>query len=466
MFTTRLTDRRTLLGAIVLLGVVTRLAGIGDRLSDAEGYSWLVASAPDAGTLFDRLVAYENTPPLFYALMAGLPLDDEAWLRVWAALPAVASLGVLYCVARPILGTPVALLSALLLAVAPYHVSYSNYSRGFMLAGFGLLLATWAVARLLEGRPGRWWGLYVAGAVLALHAEYYAALYLAPLVLVLVLSQRRSALAALALGAVPLLSLVPLIGLFMRSQEAVGQTKFSPVFPGPSATSLRDTVTTLAVGEHGATGGAIAWLELGLLAGALAIAIACLARGTSALGKLPPDPRREALLLFAAVPAAALALHALVAIVGPDIFNQRYLTGLVPMAAVLLSAGAAAVPRRVAMPMVAVAAVGLGCAVVGQRTGRELEPDYRSAAAAVRQAGARSVLTNSAAVAYYLRDLPVRVDRPFGSGRGREARCPSECALPYAVVDDSRSGTGARPGPGPVEAVGPLVVRLPGLLGR
>ena len=49
--------RSLLLLGILALAVVVRLAGIGDRLSDAEGYSWLVASAPSAGAFFDRLAA-------------------------------------------------------------------------------------------------------------------------------------------------------------------------------------------------------------------------------------------------------------------------------------------------------------------------------------------------------------------------------------------------------------------------
>ena len=133
--------RRLLLLAILALAVVVRLAGIGDRLSDAEGYSWLVASAPSIDAFFDRLAAYENTPPLFYALLAPLPLGDEVWLRLPALLPALACVPAAYCLVRPLLGTRVALLTALAVAVAPFHVSYSNYSRGFMLAALGLLLA-------------------------------------------------------------------------------------------------------------------------------------------------------------------------------------------------------------------------------------------------------------------------------------------------------------------------------------
>src|SRR3954447_10672646 len=91
----RLGDRRVLLAAIVLLALACRLAGAGDRLSADEGYSWLVASAPDAGTVLARLARLENTPPLFYLLLSPLPLhDDEVWLRLPSLLAGVAAVPV------------------------------------------------------------------------------------------------------------------------------------------------------------------------------------------------------------------------------------------------------------------------------------------------------------------------------------------------------------------------------------
>ncbi|HEX3346313.1 MAG TPA: hypothetical protein VHS09_17135, partial [Polyangiaceae bacterium] len=103
---------------------------------------------------------------------------------------------------------------------------------------------------------------------------------------------------------------------------------------------------------------------------------------------------------------------------------------------------------------VAVAIVAL--AVFVQRLGREYEPDLAPVRTAVAALRPRMVLTNSAVVAYYLRRLPVVVDRPFGLGVGREASCPSPCV----IVEDTRVPGGVRPGPGPSRLVGPFEVRL------
>ena len=454
------THRRLALVGILALAVVLRLAGLGDRLSDAEGYSWLVASAPSVDVLFDRLAAYENTPPLFYALLAPLPLGDEAWLRLPALLPALACIPVAYCVVRPLLGTRVALVSALALAVAPFHVSYSNYSRGFMLAALGLLLAVWAVARLAEGRRARWWWLYLAGATLALHAEYDSLLFLAPLLCLPALWRRRGWQEIVALGALPLATLLPLTGEMLRGLDQLDVTKLTPPSPDLSPASLRDSVVSLFTGAHGLAGSAaLRALQLAAIVGALALAGTWLWRRWGRLARLGDEQREVAVWLLVVAPAAAVALHAAVSIPGPEIFDSRYLVGLIPFACALLAAGVDALPWRWAMPALTAGLLALAVAVFAQRYDRELQPDVTPAGEQLRSAGARTILTNSPVVAYYLRDLDPRLDRPFGLGND-EARCGAGCPRPLAVVEDARLPGGVRAGPGAPTTYGPIVVRV------
>jgi Dolichyl-phosphate-mannose-protein mannosyltransferase len=457
------TGRRLALVGILALAVVVRLAGLGDRLSDAEGYSWLVASAPSFDAFFDRLAAYENTPPLFYALLAPLPHGDEAWLRLPALLPAVACVPVVYCAIRPLLGTRVALLSALAVAVAPFHVSYSNYSRGFMLAALGLLLAAWAVARLAESRRGRWWWLYLAGATLALHSEYDALLFLAPLLCLPALWRGRGWKEVAVLGALPLATLLPLTGEMLRGLDQLDVTKLTPPSPGLSPASLRDSVVSLFTGTHGIAGSAASRaLQLAAIVGALALAATSLVRRSGTLARLGGEQRDVAVWLLVVAPAAAVVLHALVSIPGPEIFDSRYLVGLIPFACGLLAAGVQALPWRWAVPGAAVGLLALAVAVFVQRYDRELHPDVAPAGALVRSSGARTVLTNSPVVAYYLRDAGarLRLDRPFGLGNEEPTCAPPTCARPLAVVEDARLPGGLRAGGGAVTPFGPIVVRV------
>ena len=436
-------DRRILLAGVVLVAVAVRIPGLGGALSDDEGYSWLVASAPDAGAFLHRLAAYENTPPLFYLLLTPFPLNDEVWLRLPALIAGIASVPVLYAIVRPLFGTRAALLSALALAVAPYHVSFSDHARGFVLAGLWLLLAVWAAARLAQGGRRRWWWLYAGGAVLALYTEYDSALFLAALlgaVLLVGVPRRRE---TLALGLAPALAFAPWLHQLHRSLNALDETKVSPIYPEPGPRALRDVVVPLSFGEHGAAHSpALRWLQL--------LAVAAVLAGAAAL--MWRSGPRAAFWLLPGAGLATLALHAAIAVPGPDIFAQRYLTILIPLGAAVVGAGIAALPWRSAAPLAAALLAVLGVAVVVQRSGRELEPDLRRLEPVV---GRRPVLTNSATVAFYLRDRHPVVDRPFGLLPGREATCP-RCA----IVDDTRVAGGVRPGPGRRVRVGPVVVRL------
>jgi hypothetical protein len=440
----RLRDRRVLLAAIVLVAAACRAAGAGDRLSADEGYSWLVASAHGWHAFLDLLARYENTPPLYYLLLSPLPHEDEVWLRLPSLVAGVAAVPVLYAAVRALLGTQAALLSALALAVAPYAVSFSNYARGFTLCVLGLVVALWGAAWLTKEGGGRWWAVYAAGAVIALYSEYVAALFLVPLALGLFAVRRD--IRVLGLGLAPFVALVPWIGQIDHSRDFAGVTKVDPTYPGPSPGTLRDTVVTLAFGEHG-TGASVAlrWLQFLGIGVVMGGALVIVARRS-----------RVAAVLLGGTAAGTLVLHAFTALVGPDVFAPRYMTALIPLAAALVGGAAAWVPWRVAVPAVALALLAVGGAVVVQRTGRELEPDYSRAEPLVRAGGARTVLTNSAVVEYYLHHPRPILDRPFGLGTGLER----SVRRPYAVVDDSRVGQGPRRGPGRRTRIGPIVVRV------
>jgi 4-amino-4-deoxy-L-arabinose transferase-like glycosyltransferase len=361
----------------------------------------------------------------------------------------VAAVPVLYAIVRPLVGTRAALLAALGLAVAPLHVGFSNYARGFMLAGLGSLLALWAVARLAQGAPRRWWWLYALGAALAVYSEYYAALFLLPLLGALLALRARPWREVLALGLAPMLLLAAWLPELSRSLDFEGETKIAPRFPGASPATVRDVVVSLFFGEDGAT--AAVGLRLLLFAGlvaALAVTVVLLRR------RAAREPGARILLWLAGATAAgALVLHAASPLADLGVFQERYLTGLIPLGAALLAAGVDSLPWRPAVPLAAVALLGVGAAVVVQRYDRETEPDYGRVERIIRRAEVRTVLTNSAVAAYYLRDLDTTLDRPFNLGRGREART----GQPYAVVDEAWR---ARPGPGERTDVGGIEVRI------
>jgi hypothetical protein len=281
--------------------------------------------------------------------------------------------------------------------------------------------------------------------VLALYTEYNAGIFLAAIVGALLIVGVPARREALVLGALPAITLLPWLPQLDRSLDALDETKVAPIYPEPGPRALRDVVVPLTFGEHGAAdSAALRWLQL------LAVAAVLVAAG---VWMWRQGGRRTAFWLLPGAGLAVFAVHAAVALPGPDIFAQRYLTILVPIGAAVAAAGVAAVPWRAAGPAAALALVALGAAVFVEREGRELEPDLRKLEPIV---GERPVLTNSATVAFYLRDRRPVVDRPFGLLPGREA----ECGVPCAIVDDSRVAGGVRRGPGRRVRIGPVVVRL------
>lgn len=455
---------RVMLAGVVAVALMMRLAGAGDRLTADEGYSWLVGSAPDAGAFLERLAVFENTPPLPYLLLTPLPLDDEVWIRLPSIVAAVASVAVLYYAIRALAGSRVALVAALALAVAPYHVIVSNLSRGFVLAGLGLMLALWAAARLVRDGDGRWWALYAAGSVVALYSEYNAALTLLPLTGALIAAGLRPWRRVALLGLAPLLALVPWTPELLRSLDKIDETKVAPSYPNPSPGVVRDEVVMLFFGEHGSTfSDGVHALGLLAVASALAVAAWLVWRREAELapGPQPDGVRRPVFWLLAGTAAGTFVLHALAAYAGLDLFSVRYLTVLIALSVALLACALALVPWRPALPLAAAGLLAVGVAGFLHREGRELEPDLARARAPA--AGADTVLTNTPAVSFYLRDLGVVLDRPFGLGPGLEPETRARGSS-YAVVDDARVGDGARPGPGrevTLSAIGgELVVRL------
>ncbi|HWF24491.1 MAG TPA: glycosyltransferase family 39 protein [Solirubrobacteraceae bacterium] len=444
-----------LLGAILAVGAVLRLEGIGAHLSDAEGYSYLVGSAPSAGAFLHRLAAYENTPPLFYLLLTPLPLGHTAWLRVPAAIPGALIPLALYAALRRPFGNRIALLAAAMAAVAPFAISYSDYSRGFMLEGLACIVALGAMLRLKDGESSRWWWLlYFGAAVVALYTEYIAIIFLVALTVAAVAWGRRDRLRTAALGVLPLVALLPWAGQFERAQDALNHTKVSPTFPGPSLDSVRDVSVRLVVGEHGAGASAgVRWLEFVVVLAVVAVVAVVLRRGAAAD---PSSPATRAMLMIATTAALVLIGSAIAPAFGTEIFNERYLTVLIPLGAALVAAAVGQLDARGLWVGAGVAVAIVGVAVFVQRFGREYEPDLAPVRAVVAALHPRMVLTNSAVVAYYLRRLPVVVDRPFGLGVGREASCPSPCV----IVEDTRVPGGVRRGPGPSRLVGPFDVRL------
>ena len=162
-----------LLGGLIVLAVVLRFARLGEWSFDSD-------------EIFMRRDSlnfrFTNARPLLYfihhyALAPILPLD-EFGLRLLPATFGVLAVPVLYFVARRLVGPRAALFAALLLAVSPVHVIYSQFGRYWSLVFLLAAVYPYALYVGVRERSGRAFGLSVVTALLATLAHPSAVLLL------------------------------------------------------------------------------------------------------------------------------------------------------------------------------------------------------------------------------------------------------------------------------------------------
>jgi len=177
---------------ITLLGVGLRLYRLGDpSFWFDECFTYTVTLAPLCDSLAALLVAGIYSP--FYFLLLRLPValvgSSEYAFRFLSAAFGILTVPLLYRLGRRLLGKQGGLLAALLLAVCPFHVWYSQDARMYALLSFFCLAAMDQFELLLSGRQN--WILFIACSALAYLTHYAAgALIYVQLMLLLPLLRR------------------------------------------------------------------------------------------------------------------------------------------------------------------------------------------------------------------------------------------------------------------------------------
>ena len=163
-----------LLWLILAAGALLRLYALAaESFYFDEAYSvW--AAGHSAGWLI-KVSTERIFPPLYYLLLHfWLPLGkSEFAVRLLSVVFGLVSILGIYAVAKQLFDTRVGLLSALLLAISPLHLWYSQEARMYMvLLTLGLCSVTFLLLSLREGR--RWhWLAYVLSTALAMNTHYF-----------------------------------------------------------------------------------------------------------------------------------------------------------------------------------------------------------------------------------------------------------------------------------------------------
>ena len=150
---------------ILILATVLRLLFSNQCFWLDEGAQMIMSAKSLAFQWFGRSADFH--PPLFYFLIHfWLQLGRSEWLlRLPAVLFGVATVYLVYLLGKKIAGEKLGLISALFLAVAPYHIYYSQEARMYTLLAF---LATASMLFLLEKK----WLAYILATTAMIYTHY------------------------------------------------------------------------------------------------------------------------------------------------------------------------------------------------------------------------------------------------------------------------------------------------------
>jgi len=368
-------------------------------LSNDEAFTVAIATG-GLGSVLSAVESTESTPPLYYYLAWGWekPLGSgEAGMRLLPALLGTLLVPATWAAARETLSRRSALIAALLVAVSPLLVWYSQEARAYALFALLSTLGLLFFLRALKG-AARDLALWSLCSALAVATHYFAVFPVAAEGLWLLLAAREARGRVLAACAVPGLVGGALLPLLLHQQAHVPRawTEGFTLWD-----QLRGLVQQAAVGPR--------WTWLVQRPGVFAI----LALAAVALALLVW--RGSAAERRGALPAAVVGLSVLVppiviSVFGDNLVATRNLIAAWPPAAIVVAAGLGAEGVRYAGAAVtaALCAVMLAIGVAVPLEERLQRSDWKELMARVGRpgpGGAVAVLRgfeNSRVAAYYL----------------------------------------------------------------
>ncbi len=303
-----------------------------------------------------------GNPPLYYVLLriwTGIFGAGDSAARSLSVVFGVASVPLLFLVARRLVSQRAALAATALLALAPVHVYFAQEARGYALVTFLCLASFASLLRALAAPARPWpWVPWAAATFLALYTHYGALFVVLAQVVHLLATQRPRVLAraALALAAAALL-----YGTWLPSLAGQATT------PGNLARSadtwhlqLAGTPLVFCVGTT------LLWKDTLAPLRVAAAVLALLGFGVALVAGLRAlhahRPARRLLVLWCVAP---VILPTVISMALFPLYSVRYALLASPALYILVGAGIEALPRRPrfaavgTMAMTAAASLGL-----------------------------------------------------------------------------------------------------------
>ncbi len=336
--------------ALAVLGAALRFYHLGTQSLWLDELFSVALARHDFATIVAGTAA-DIAPPLYYVLLH-LAMQfgtDEVAVRVVSCLAGVATVPVLYVLARDLFDRRVALIATLVLAVNPFHIFYAQEARMYTLFGLLSLLAmlffmrAWRMGRRLD------WALLALVTVLDVYTHSTALLCLFALDVFAALNWRTAlkhwkGLAATHVAVV--IAFLPWALTFARQATRV-ETEFSGASQSPFTLAATPYLFLFSVAVPTILVPVALFAGLALLAFALAAAARTLRAGGAGAEQI------EFSLVVFAVPPLVLYL---VSLVYPIYVERRLLPASFGLYLIVAWAIANAKPR--------VLNAGLGAGVV------------------------------------------------------------------------------------------------------
>ena len=335
------------LAGVLVLGAALRLSTLGlQSFWYDEAFTPVHVLHHGLGATLRAVGHTENSPPLWY-LIAWLDVrvlgDGAVALRLPSALAGIATIAVAWPIGEELGGRLCGLLSALLVAVNPLLVWYSQEARTYSLFVLACALALLCFLRRL--RSGRAMAAFALSGTLALLTHYFAVFLVAPMAALLLAERptRRASIPAVATLAAVGGVLLPLL---------IAQGGHGTQWIGRWALSSR----LQAIPQYYLTGYSGAPLGHGI---ELLVALPIVAGAALGARRLLTARDAQAARLVAALAAFAILAPIALAAVGADYLAPRNLVGaMLPLTAVIAFLLAAPEAGRAGVALAALLAAG------------------------------------------------------------------------------------------------------------
>jgi mannosyltransferase len=354
---------------IVCIGFAVRAYDIGQQsLWSDELFSRYYADLFGLKFLWTTGLPREDSPPLYYMAIAGwmdLFGTSEAAMRSLSLVASLLTLPLVYLIGRELLDEHRGLLAALIFALSPMQVSFSQEARTYALLLLPICAALLAIAWFLRGdmRPRVLW-LYGISAIVAIYCHATAAFFIAACnlaVIATIASDRRIARRAavvrwiVANGLVALAALPEVAAMAHEGATGNGIQWIPPFRPVDVVRALSPVIVGTATPDR-FPGAELSFLVLAGLVATLAV----------------QRHGRRVWIVLVAIPALFIALIA-IASLERSIFIARVFCWLgIPLS--LLLADALTVRTRLRPSLVIVAAAACLTGLICQFTDPQKEP--------------------------------------------------------------------------------------------